>query len=64
MQQRQPDQKAGGKIEADIEALPAELVHEAVDEKSNAQDVYAHFEEVGKVKQGLHQRHIQVIPSF
>lgn len=51
-----------GKIEkdsTDIEAAPAESIHD-MDEKSQ-RSMFEHFEEVRHVKQGLHQRHIQMI---
>ena len=45
------------KMSIDIEARPATPAE--MDEKSNS--MYGHFEEVLHVKQGLHQRHIQMI---
>ena len=47
------------KVETDIEAAPAESIHD-MDEKSHG-SMFGHFEEVQHVKQGLHQRHIQMI---
>ncbi|KAK4613499.1 Dicarboxylic amino acid permease [Fulvia fulva] len=44
----------------DIEAAPAESLHGVEDGKSTG-SMFAHFEEVKHVKQGLHQRHIQMI---
>ncbi|USW55837.1 Putative amino acid permease/ SLC12A domain-containing protein [Septoria linicola] len=45
------------KMSIDIEARPESPVE--MDQKSNS--IYGHFEEVQHVKQGLHQRHIQMI---
>lgn len=47
------------KVSTDIEAAPAEAIHD-MDEKSHG-SMFGHFEEVQHLKQGLHQRHIQMI---
>lgn len=52
--------KKSDKMGIDIEALPALPVElDGSDEKANS--MHGHFEEVIHVKQGLHQRHIQMI---
>ncbi|KAK4497939.1 hypothetical protein PRZ48_010595 [Zasmidium cellare] len=53
------DHGAKEKVSTDIEAAPAESIHD-MDEKSHG-SMFGHFEEVQHVKQGLHQRHIQMI---
>jgi amino acid permease len=55
---RHADEKHG-KMSIDIEARPDSPDMGVMEEKPNA--MYVHFEEVSKVKQGLHQRHIQMI---
>jgi hypothetical protein len=49
------------KMPVDIEAIPDG--HDGGEEKSYA-SMYGHFEEVKHVKQGLHQRHIQMVRFF